>query len=54
MTLPCNVIVQKWEDGRVDVAAIDPLESMKAVNNRELQTIAKAIKEKLEKVIDRL
>jgi len=52
--LPCNVIVQEWKDGRVDVAAIDPLASMKAVDNRELQTIAKAIKEKLEKVIEQL
>jgi uncharacterized protein (DUF302 family) len=52
--LPCSVIVQEWKDGRVDVAAIDPLASMKAVDNRELQTIAKAIKEKLEKVIEQL
>lgn len=52
--LPCNVTVQEWEDGRVDVAAIDPLASMKAVSNKDLQTIAVAIREKLQKVIEQL
>jgi uncharacterized protein (DUF302 family) len=52
--LPCNVVVQEWDDGRVDVAAIDPLASMQAVDNPELKRIAAEIKEKLAKVIDRL
>ncbi len=52
--LPCNVIVQEWEDGRVDVAAIDPLASMSAVSNKDLQTIATAIRGKLQKVIEQL
>jgi uncharacterized protein (DUF302 family) len=31
--LPCNVIVQQRENGRVEVAAIDPVASMQAVDN---------------------
>jgi len=50
--LPCNVIVQQTEDGRIEVAAIDPIASMSAVDNPELQEIAEQIREKLKKVID--
>src|SRR5512137_544893 len=38
--LPCNVIVQEREDRRAEVSAINPLESMKAVANPELEKIA--------------
>lgn len=50
--LPCNVIVQQMEDGRIEVAAIDPAASMSAVDNPELQGIAEQIREKLKTVID--
>ncbi|MCG6931706.1 MAG: DUF302 domain-containing protein [Desulfofustis sp.] len=50
--LPCNVIVQQTEDGRIEVAAIDPIASMSAVDNPELQEIAEQIREKLKTVID--
>ncbi|MEJ2583896.1 MAG: DUF302 domain-containing protein [Robiginitalea sp.] len=51
--LPCNVIVQKVEDG-VEVAAVDPIASMSAVQNKELEPVAKEVREKLQAVIDRL
>ena len=41
--LPCNVIIQEFPDGRVEVAAIDPVASMQAVGNAELATIARQI-----------
>ena len=34
--LPCNVIVQEGEGGQVEIAAIDPLASMQAVQNKSL------------------
>jgi uncharacterized protein (DUF302 family) len=34
--LPCNVVVQDMGDGRVDVSAVDPVESMAAVGNPTL------------------
>lgn len=49
--LPCNVIVQKTEDGMIEVSAVDPVASMSAVNNPELAGIADEIKNKLERVI---
>ena len=52
--LPCNVIVQELADGKVEVAAVDPLASMQAIQNQELQAIAKEIQLKLKRVIDQV
>jgi uncharacterized protein (DUF302 family) len=52
--LPCNVIVQELVDGLVEVAAIDPLASMQAVQNQELGTIGLEVRNKLKTVVDRL
>lgn len=52
--LPCNVIIQEIENGVIEVAAVDPMASMQAVDNEALIEIAKVIKEKLTKVIQKL
>jgi uncharacterized protein (DUF302 family) len=52
--LPCSVIVQELADGRVEVAAIDPLASMQAVQNPELGTVGLEVRNKLKAVVDRL
>lgn len=52
--LPCNVIVQEMPDGAIEVSAVDPLASMQAIQNSELQTIAEEIQLKLKKVIEQL
>lgn len=52
--LPCNVIVQELADGQSEVAAIDPLASMQAVENDALLAVAQEIQAKLKKVLDRL
>ena len=52
--LPCNVIVQELEDGRVEVSAINPLESMKTVGNPALQQIGSQVAARLESIIQRL
>lgn len=49
--LPCNVIVRELDDGTIEVAAVDPLASMQAVQNEKLQSIAREIREKLNNVI---
>lgn len=51
--LPCNVIVQQV-DGGVEVAAVDPVASMSAVENSALRPLALEVREKLKAVIDRL
>ena len=52
--LPCNVIVQELSNYEIEVAAVDPIASMQAVNNEELAGIAWEIKEKLNRVINSL
>ncbi|MDH3246588.1 MAG: DUF302 domain-containing protein [Saprospiraceae bacterium] len=52
--LPCNVIVQSLEDGKVEVAAIDPVASMQAVENEALDGIAREVRAKLKVAIDQL
>lgn len=54
LMLPCNLIVQETDNGKIDVAAIDPQASMLAIENDELKIIAGNIKTKLEKVIKSL
>ncbi len=51
--LPCNVILQEI-DGKVEVAAVDPLSSMAAIENRGLIEIADEVGERLRRVIDRV
>ena len=52
--LPCNVIVQQSDDGRTEVAAVDPVASMQAVDNEALRPIAEEIRDRLRRVIDRV
>lgn len=52
--LPCNVIVQEIEENRCEIAAIDPVESMKAVINESLGPVAMEVQSKLKRVIDAL
>lgn len=54
LMLPCNVIVQEHENGVVEVSAVDPIASMEAVENDDLQTIAEEVRYLLKKVIDNL
>jgi uncharacterized protein (DUF302 family) len=51
--LPCNVVVQATNDG-IEVAAIDPVASMQAIQNERLSEKAAAVAEKLRRAILRL
>ena len=52
--LPCNVVVQDIGGGRTEVAAIDPVASMQAIENPRLKQAAELVGAKLKKVIDAL
>ncbi len=54
LMLPCNLIVQEIEEGKTEVAAIDPVASMAAVENEDLKEIALQIRGKLQSVIESL
>ncbi len=52
--LPCNIIVQETPEGKTEVAAIDPIASMQAIENPKLRDVAEQVRNKLKKVIDNL
>ncbi len=52
--LPCNVIVRDNGEGRTEVAAVDPVSSMQAVDNPKLANVAATVQAKLASVINSL
>jgi len=50
--LPCNVVVQRKEDGNVEVSAIDPVASMQPIDHVVVNEVAREISSHLQKVID--
>ena len=54
LMLPCNVIVQELPGGKIEVAAIDPVASMAAVDNPKLRDVGEQVRAKLKAVIDNL
>ncbi len=52
--LPCNVIVQQLDGGKIEIAAVDPAASMAAVQNDDLGKIAGTVRAKLSQVIETL
>jgi uncharacterized protein (DUF302 family) len=52
--LPCNVVLQQREDGRVEVSAIDPVASMQAVTHVTVGQIAEEMRSHLQGVIDKV
>ncbi len=49
--LPCNVVVRDTGNGQIEVAAIDPVASMQAIDNPALKQAAGQVGVKLEKII---
>ena len=52
--LPCNVVVQENPEGNVEVAAVDPVASMQAIENPNLRRVAEQVQAKLRAVIKNL
>jgi uncharacterized protein (DUF302 family) len=52
--LPCNVIVQEHAAGVVEVAAIDPVASMAAVDNAQLGAVGMEVRARLQRVVESL
>ena len=52
--LPCNVIVQDLGGGQSEIAAIDPVASMAAIDNPQLKQAAEQVRQKLRRVIEAL
>lgn len=52
--LPCNIIVQEREAGKIEIAAVDPVASMQAIGNPALKIVAGEVQKKLQHVINML
>ena len=52
--LPCNVVVQERGSGESEIAAIDPVASMQAIENPELTKAAEEVRSRLQRVIGAL
>jgi uncharacterized protein (DUF302 family) len=52
--LPCNVIVQEKENGKVQVSAVNPMESMQAVGNENLAEVASEVSGRLKRMLEKL
>ncbi|MDP2036114.1 MAG: DUF302 domain-containing protein [Ignavibacteria bacterium] len=52
--LPCNIVVQEKEDSTIQVSAINPMESMQAVQNEALGEVASEVSARLKKVLENL
>ncbi len=49
--LPCNVVVEQHENGEIEVSAVDPIASMSAVENKNMEVLATEVQQKLLRVI---
>jgi uncharacterized protein (DUF302 family) len=52
--LPCNVLVQETPRGEVEIAAVDPIASMQAIENPSLASIAGEVRDLLKKVVEQV
>jgi uncharacterized protein (DUF302 family) len=52
--LPCNVVVQDVGGGKTEVAAIDPVASMQAIDNPKLREAATRVQTMLKQFIESL
>jgi len=50
--LPCNVIVQRYDNGEVEVSSIDPATAMEAVGNPKLEALASQVRAALQRVVE--
>lgn len=52
--LPCNVIVRQVGNQHIEVAAIDPVASMAAIDNDALEGIAQDVRGRLKRIVEGL
>ncbi len=54
LMLPCNTVVRETKDGKIEVAMVDPIASMRAVENAQLGELAGEVKEGLKRALDKI
>jgi len=54
LMLPCNVVLTEHGENETEVAAVDPVASMLAVDNEKLRDISRQVRRKLNAALARL
>lgn len=54
LMLPCNVLVQQLPTAEIRVSAINPLQSIGALGNQDIEKLAAEVQNRLQTVIDKL
>jgi uncharacterized protein (DUF302 family) len=52
--LPCNFIIQERSDGSIEVAAVNPLQTMQSVGHPGLRVLAEEAAKRLQRVVESL
>lgn len=52
LMMPCNVVIQETEGGKIKVSVINPTAAMQAIGNQNLSELAVEITARLERVIE--
>ena len=52
--LPCNILVIEQENGKIEVAAINPIASMKTIANRDLSDLARKVSQTLKNIVEHI
>ncbi|NTV47223.1 MAG: DUF302 domain-containing protein [Chlorobiales bacterium] len=52
--MPCNVIVQEKENGKTEVAAINPAVTMQVTGNAEVLELVANVRDRLKKAVDQV
>ena len=52
--LPCNIVLQQRDDGRVEISAVDPVASMQAITHVVVDQVAREIRSHLQRLIDEI
>jgi uncharacterized protein (DUF302 family) len=50
--LPCNIVFQQQENGRVEVSAVDPVASIQAITHVVVDQVAREIRSHSQNVIE--
>ena len=52
--LPCNIVVIEQENGKTEIAAINPVATMNAINNPDLCEVAHRVSQTLRAIVEHI